>query len=97
MKETTTTSREKLMGLLEKKYPNMFLRTTEEFNGNKGGIWTSGEESPSCKDGLEMFDYWTENHTKYNLGVHKEIYDYLEKHGWYCQWYDCGTMMIYEI
>jgi hypothetical protein len=88
-------TRNQVMSLLAKKYPGMFLRTTEEFSGSKGGIWTSGEDGPAAKDGSPLFDYWTENQTKYNLGVHTEIYDYLDELQWYCEWNDAGTIMIW--
>jgi hypothetical protein len=91
-----TATREKMMELLEAKYPNMFLRTTEEFDGGKGGIWTSGEDGLAGKDGFALFNYYAEGKC-YQFGVHTEIYNFLEKHGWYAEWYDCGTIMLYEI
>jgi hypothetical protein len=91
-----TATREKMMELLEAKYPQMFLRTTEEFDGGKGGIWTSGEDGLAGKDGFALFDYYAEG-KRYQFGVHTEIYNFLEKHGWYAEWYDCGTIMLYEI
>ena len=83
------------MCLLSKKYPGMFLRTTEEFNGSEGGIWTSGEDGPTAKDGYSLFNYYSEDYHRYEIGVHKEIYDYLEKLEWYCQWHDAGTITIW--
>jgi hypothetical protein len=91
-----TATREKMMELLEAKYPNMFLRTTEEFDGGKGGIWTSGEDGLAGKDGFALFNYYAEGKC-YQFGVHTEIYNFLEKHGWYAEWHDCGTIMLYEI
>jgi hypothetical protein len=91
-----TKTREKMMELLEAKYPQMFLRTTEEFDGGKGGIWTSGEDGLAGKDGFALFNYYAEGKC-YQFGVHTEIYNFLEKHGWYAEWYDCGTIMLYEI
>jgi hypothetical protein len=91
-----TKTREKMMELLEAKYPQMFLRTTEEFDGGKGGIWTSGEDGLAGKDGFALFNYYAEG-KRYQFGVHTEIYEFLEGHGWYAEWYDCGTIMLYEI
>ena len=88
-------TRNQVMCLLAKKYPSMFLRTTEEFSGSEGGIWTSGEDGPQAKDGNPLFSYYSENPYKYEIGIHKEVYDYLEKLGWYCEWYDAGTIMIW--
>jgi hypothetical protein len=89
-------SREQMMELLEAKYPKMFLKTTEEFDGSKGGIWTSGEDKLTTKDGFELFDYYAES-KRYELGIHTEIYNFLEKHGWFAEWYDCGTLMLWVI
>lgn len=92
------TSREKLMEVLEKKYPKMFMRTTEEFNGSQGGIWSSGEDGLSAKDGFPLFEYYAEDYQekRYILGVHKEIYNLLEEHGWYAEWNDPGTIMFWK-
>ena len=89
------TNRDNLMNLLKSKYPKMFLRTTEEFDGCNGGIWTSGEDNLPAKDGFPLFDYYGEGN-RYELGVHTEIYNFLEKHGWYAEWHDCGTIMLWE-
>lgn len=93
------TEREELMELLKAKYPKMFLRTTEEFNGSEGGIWTSGEDGLPAKDEFPLFKYYAEdfNEKRYIIGVHKEIYNFLNKHGWYGEWNDPGTIMFWEI
>lgn len=88
-------SREEILELLEAKYPKMFLRESEDFNRAEGGIWTSGEDHVPARDGHSLFDYYSENHTRYSLGVHKEIYLLLEKHGWYAEWHDAGTIMLW--
>jgi hypothetical protein len=93
-------SRKVLIGILNKKYPNLNLRTTEEFNGQTGGIWVSGtEDEIEAKDGFNLFDYYNEdyNETRYQFGVHKEIRTVLEEHGWYGEWNDPGTMMFWEV
>jgi hypothetical protein len=74
----------------------MFLRTTEEFNGGKGGIWTSGEDDLPAKDNFPLFNYYSDG-KQYILGVHTEMYNFLEKHGWYAEWNDAGTIMLYQI
>lgn len=93
------TDRDELMELLQTKYPKMFIRTTEEFNGNKGGIWTSGEDGLPAKDEFPLFEYYAEdpNERRYILGVHKEIYNLLEEHSWFAEWNDPGTIMFWKI
>ena len=93
------TTRENLMAILKAKYPSMFLKTTEEFDGGKGGIWVGGENGDEAKDGRPLFDYYTQygGEVHYVFGVHKEIGAILEKNGWYAEWYDAGTLMFYEM
>ena len=94
-----TATREKMLSLINTKYPELFTRTTEEFNGNKGGIWSSGEGSDYAKDEFKLFNYYAEDakEKRYVFGVHKEIGNLLEKNGWYAEWYDCGTIMFWKI
>lgn len=91
------TERDELMNLLQEKYPKMFLRTTEEFDGTEGGIWTSGEDGLPAEDSFPLFEYYADDYQekRYILGVHKEIYNFLEKHGWFAEWYDPGTTMFW--
>ncbi len=89
-------TRKAMMKAIEAKYPNLFMRTTEEFNGSKGGIWSSGENGDEAKDGLHLFSYYTENYTKYEFGVHNEFMKLLRKHGWWAEWNDAGTIMFWE-
>lgn len=90
-------SREKLIQKLEKAYPTMMLRDTEDFDGEKGGIWTSGEDAPLDKTNMPLFDYWNEDYSgkKYIFGVRVHLHDFLERNGWFAQWHDAGTMMLY--
>lgn len=73
-----------------------FIKTTEEFDGSKGGIWTTGEGDQMYK-GKRIFDYYTTDHKKYEFGVYKPFAKEMEKRGWYAEWYDAGTMMIWPI
>jgi hypothetical protein len=65
-----------------------FLRPSEEFDGAKGGIWTGGEGEPS-KDGMGLWNYWESNHP--------EIDKFLEKRGWFQEWQDPGTVMLWPV
>lgn len=96
---TKTLSRNQLMRELSRKFPNMFLRTTEEFNGSQGGIWTSAEDGTSYANGQELFNYYSEDWKgeRYILGVHKKLYNYLHDRGWYASWNDPGTVMLWTI
>ena len=69
-----------------------FFRTVEEFYDkpiqSDGQIWTGGEGNPSI-NGIGIFNYYGHN----NIDVEK----YLDDNGWYCEWYDAGTMHIAKI
>jgi hypothetical protein len=79
----------------------IFIRTVEEFYGNqvpvseKGGIWTSGESGYTYK-GRTAFNYYNES-AQYPSGVYRPLANMLEKHGWYAEWHDPGTIFIFEI
>lgn len=91
-------SRERMIAILNEKFPNLNLKTTEQFDGTKNGIWVSGtEDGITAKDGLRLFNYYAEDNKEviYQFGVHKEIRNLLEKNGWFAEWYDCGTIMFW--
>jgi len=71
-----------------------FIKNSEEFDGVEGGIWTTAEDGAK-KGGLRIFDYYNES-SKYEFGVLKSFADLLSKRGWYCEFYDPGTVMIWE-
>lgn len=93
-----------------------FFEPSEDFDGQKGGIWTGAEGTPSImqhypaetyttSEGkvLEskamsfespMWDYW-----EYETLPHKqlpEVTELLEKAGWYSEFHDAGTVMIWK-
>ena len=71
-----------------------FVSTTEEFDGSPGGIWVSGEDGETLK-GKRIYDYYNEGST-YEFGVLKTWEKELNKRGWYSEWYDAGTVMIWQ-
>jgi hypothetical protein len=62
--------------------------TTEEFGISNDGIWISGESTPI------LFDYYSERWMD-TFGVQPTLNDYVEENGWYFEWYDAGTMMVW--
>jgi hypothetical protein len=87
-------TRDEVMQFLKKKGIS-FMRTTEEFDGSKGGIWTSGEDADAM-GGYRIFNYYATG-PKYELGVLVKFEEQLNKLGWYSEWYDTGTMMLWPI
>ena len=77
----------------------MHIDTTEAFygyNDEDGGIWLSGEDSSEYK-GLQAYQYYSQDYKNRTFGVLNTWEAQLKKRGWYSQWYDAGTVMIYEI
>lgn len=101
------TNREKLIEILEGRFPDMWMKSTEEFDGRKGGIWTGegstvfdGMAEDSVGNGLSedhipMFDYDADD-SIYEMGINKKLVKVLDEHGWYAEFYDAGTVFIYK-
>ena len=86
------TSLDDMMKWIEKSMK--FVKTSKEFDGNDGGIWVSGENGDQYK-GKRIYDYYSEDPKNYELGVLKDWEKELNKRGWYSEWYDAGTVMIW--
>jgi len=71
-----------------------FTRTSEEFDGAKGGIWTTGENGEEWK-GKVIYAYYSEDYKNRTFGVLNSWEKELNKRGWYSEWYDAGTVMIW--
>jgi hypothetical protein len=81
-------NRDEMMTWLTSKGVNV-IGTTEQFygEGEGKGIWVSGEDNP-------LFSYYRESW--YNShGVEPKLNEQTEKRGWYYEWHDAGTMMIW--
>jgi len=91
-------NRDELIEELQKRYPQKTFRTTEEFDGTEGGIWTSGEDG-QLHAGLPLFDYYSQDggSKSYIFGVRTFLHNWLEENDWYCEWYDAGTVMIWKM
>jgi hypothetical protein len=92
--EAKELSRDEMMKVMHTKYGLNFVKKSEEFDGEEGGIWLGGSDSlmPNAKD--EMFNYY-HGGSKYPQGVHKDLAKFLDKCGWYGQFADPGTVMLW--
>jgi hypothetical protein len=66
--------------------------TTDEFYGSKNennGIWVAADHTP------ELFDYYNSEWLD-TFGVKPSINKLVEGNGWYFEWYDPGTMMVWK-
>ena len=88
--------RDALMDALEAKY-GIKARTTEEFGTGPGGVWLSGESDvPMDSDGLPMFDYYLDM-DPYEFGVHPEFSSFVSQYGFFPEWNDPGTLMLWRM
>ena len=92
--EAKTLSREELMDLLENKYKIKTVRTSEEFNGQTEGIWVAGDNEEELS-GNRIFYYYNNSTAKYANGILKQVKTAVEKTGWWFEWQDPGTIIIW--
>lgn len=87
-------TREKLLIEIQQKYPKVWAKESEVFKADyKDCIWT-GEGSYIGV--LPAFNYYATS-PLYIMGVLEEFHNFLERRGWYCEWYDAGTIIINKI
>ena len=86
------TTREEMIVILGEMFP--ITGTTEDFDGTEGGIWICGECGYLNARGVPFFDYY-DTSSIYEFGVLSNLVRLAERHGWYFEWYDAGTIMAY--
>jgi hypothetical protein len=89
-------SRDRVISRLRKSYPDLFISTTDEFNGGQGGIWLCGEGGDEDRNGMPIFDYWASGNS-YVIGVIDHLNRWANRNGWYFEWNDPGTIMMWPI
>lgn len=62
--------------------------TTQDFGIGGEGIWISGESDP------RLFNYYSEEWMD-TFGVEPTLNDFAEENGWYFEWHDAGTIMVW--
>lgn len=95
LNEAKILSREEMKNVMVTKYGLNFVKNSEEFDGEKDGIWLGGSDSlmPNAKS-EEMFNYY-HGGSKYPQGIHKDLAKFLDKCGWYGQFADPGTVFLW--
>ena len=89
--------RDELMDAIKSKFGIKFAETTEEFGTTPGGIWLSGESGDEMPDGLPIFDYYAGEQGPFEFGVHKDFSAFIEPYGFFAEWRDPGTIMLWEM
>jgi len=90
-------SRTDLVKKLNIEYPSLSAELSEDKGFTDGGIWVDAESSTD-KEGLPLFDYWTEDYKEvlYVMKVRKPLYELLDKAGYFAEFQDAGTVLIWE-
>ena len=93
-----TLTPEKMIALIESKYPDLQPAPSEDFNGMDGGIWFKGTESAEV-NGMPIFNYYAEDNEEkfYVMHVEKGFRAFLEENGWFPEPNDPGTLMAFPI
>lgn len=89
--EGKTLSIDDMMAWLEQHIDG--VRTSNEFDGTPGGIWICGECGDEFKN-RRIYDYYNDSKA-YEMGVLSIWEKEVNKRGWYSEWYDAGTVMIW--
>ena len=84
--------RETMLKVLGEYFPIAGL--SEDFDGTDGGIWICGECGYTNAVGVPFFDYYDQS-PAYVFGVLSNLSNLVERHGWYFEWYDAGTIMCF--
>ncbi len=85
-----------LVEYLESKFGIRAVGSTEDFNGSQGGIWLSAENGEQYQS-RDIFDYYSVDHKNYDIGVLKSFEKAMDQVGWYAEWNDPGTIMLWKI
>jgi hypothetical protein len=80
-------NRDEMMDLLKENGVKV-RGTSEDFDRSTGGIWIAADSNTSS------FDYYSETWSN-TFGVDPKLNKTIEDKGWYFEWYDAGTMMVW--
>ena len=92
MKKVLT--KEELLDRLKRRFPKCWFKDGTLFSNNYStAIWSG---SDGTIRGKKMIDPYATSKL-YILEVHYQLNNFLERHGWYAEMYDAGTVMFYPI
>jgi hypothetical protein len=80
-------NREQMMDLLKTLGANV-RGISEDFDWSTGRIWIAAD------DNTKLFNYYSERWVD-TFGVNPKLNKLVEDNGWYFEWYDAGTMMVW--
>lgn len=88
---TNVISRYELIRILRVRFPKMWTKESELYDGRANAIWTGEgsyiQDEPLFNDMLDGGNY--------TMGVRNELVDALDQHGWFAEFANSGTVFIY--
>lgn len=89
-------TQDKMIAMLKSMYPKGWFKDGAEFGPeHEGQVW-SGEGAEN-NEGLLLFEYYADDPPEkdlYEMGVLKELSEFLSKHGWHAEFHDPGTVFL---
>jgi len=83
--DADTSKRDALLAELRMKFPDAFIKTSEEFSKSRiGGIWITGKE---------MADYYGKDNTGFDYWMNPKLQRILKRHNFYLEPYDSETWL----
>lgn len=80
----------KLIDHLRKTFPNMpLVEDGHEMGWGKNTILIGAEENPHA-------NYWDKNNNDTVFGIDQKLYDDCSSNGWYPEWNDAGTLLLFN-
>lgn len=101
--------RDEMMELIKKKFPNIWVKPSEEFSKDKNyagrGIWSGAESSTWIDNEKKIpafnpsgaYAYDSKINKNYDNEVHKTLSKFLKDDGWYAEFYDNATVFFWPI
>ena len=85
-------TKEELLILLKKRFPDCWFKEGQEFAPDyHTAIWSGSDSEIKGKPLLDAYS----SSPVYILEVHRDMNRFLERHGWYAELYDVGTVFFF--
>lgn len=79
---------------IKAKFPDLNIKPASEFSDEPNNLFWVSVGNETFSSGEKFIDYRNKT-KKYPQGIHKRLYNYLQKHNLSFVFYDPETLMIY--
>lgn len=81
-------------------FPRLQAVSTEEWDGNAGGIWFKGTDNALLDGEPQFYNAYSfeadPREEVWIMGVRKDLHEFLKSRGWFAEPYDSGTLMAWQ-